>query len=104
MAVVMRRECCAPPRRQVAAPDSDSWPTEYPYVRLAVLIAADMQEYTGPVMCGTQGRRVSPSLLRARQRALRCRQMTNNPPPVQASGGLLVFRVGDPPKKGRKNA
>ena len=42
------------------------------------------------VIHDTRGRRGSPSLLRARQRLLRCRQMTNGPPRVQASGGLLV--------------
>ena len=30
------------------------------------------------------------SYSKARQRLLRCRQMTNNPPQVQASGGLVV--------------
>ena len=32
-------------------------------------------------------------LLRARQRLLRCRRMTNSPPPVQASGGLPLLWV-----------
>ena len=52
--------------------------------------AGDIWEYTGSVIHDTRGRRVSPSLLGARQRLLRCRQMTNSPPRVQASGGLLV--------------
>jgi hypothetical protein len=65
-------------------------PRECPYERLAVAPAGDIWEYTGLVIHDTRGRRASPSLLRARQRLLRCRQMTNSPPWVQASGGLLV--------------
>lgn len=63
---------------------------ECPYERLAVAPAGDQWEYNGSVIHDTLGRRVSPSLFRARQRLLRCRQMTNSPPRVQASGGLLV--------------
>jgi hypothetical protein len=63
---------------------------ECPYERVAVDPAGDPWEYTGCVIHDTRGRRVSPSLFRARQRLLRCRQMTNSPPLVQASGGLLV--------------
>ena len=70
--------------------DRNLHPRECPYERLAVAPAGDIWEYTDLVIHDTRGRRVSPSLLRARQRLLRCRQMTNSPPWVQASGGLLV--------------
>ena len=63
---------------------------ECPYEHLAVAPAVDTQEYTGAVIYETLGRRVSPSLSRAHQRLLRCRQMTNSPPRAEASGGLLV--------------
>jgi len=42
------------------------------------------------VIHDTLGRRVSPTLLRARQCLPRCRRMTNSPPRVQTLGGLLV--------------
>lgn len=64
---------------------------ECPYEHLVMAHAVDTKEYTAFVIHDTLGRRVSPSLLRARQRLLRCRQMTNSPPRVQVSGGLLVF-------------
>ena len=63
---------------------------EYPYERLTAAPAVDKWEYTDFVIDDTLGRRVTPSLLRARQRLLRCRQMSNSPPRVQTSGGLLV--------------
>lgn len=39
------------------------------------------------VIHDTRGRRDSPSLLRARQRLLRCRQMTNSPPRCKPRAG-----------------
>lgn len=71
-------------------------PPECPHEHLAVAPAGDIWEYTDLVIHDTRGRRVSPSLLRARQRLLRCRQMTNSPLRVQASGGLR-FSGGLPP-------